>query len=238
MRKGGKGERNSDMIMAYLEIEEIQDNYEVWAPYCYRGIMGFVDLVVETDSELSLFKFRKSASDMSEAIKGLKLEQKFFLLDRGSQSKTVRSYLVIADDERNRGLVLSKKKLLEGQPCEILFLNEKKERVESLFTLMEMVPRLFRAKGMRLEEGTLNEIMRRPNHEEVREAIMSLKDRPEVVTKKLVNRVVGYVREHGQPPEEVSSLGLLPEGRRMDVRQASPGKLEDEEKLKPKRWKD
>lgn len=206
-RKGSKEERrNNALVEAFIDIQDLRDNYEVWAPYFHGGVIGFADLVVETRSNVSLFKFRSDAENLEEPVKGLKLESKFLPEARNAGSKTVRSYLVFEDKERNRKSILSRLKLLENQPFEILLLDRERGCVESLFELREVAPRLFQTKGMRLEERALDDLVEKPNRAEIERAILDLDDPPGTVTKELVERVAGYMKRNGEPPEDLEAV--------------------------------
>ncbi|KXA99349.1 hypothetical protein AKJ41_05580 [candidate division MSBL1 archaeon SCGC-AAA259O05] len=212
-RKASKKEKkNTEMIRAFIDIQELRDNYEVWAPYFRRGVIGFADLVVENRSSISLFKFRHDAENLEKHVKSLKLENKFLPETRNARSKTVHPYLVLEDKEKNRKSILSQLKLLENQPFEILLLDRERSRVESPFELREIIPRLFRARGMRLEEKALDDLIEKQNCAEIERAILNLDDSPDTVTSELVEQVAGYMKRNDEPPEDLEAIEGSPEG--------------------------
>lgn len=205
---------NSDLIVSFLELWGFQENYEVWAPYHYQGILGFVDLVIEGKSEISLFKFARDTSNLEEDVKSLKLESQVFPKSRDSSPREVRSYLVLADSEENRRSIISSKKLLERQSFEILLLDQREKRLESIFELRYSVPRIFQTEGIDLEDEALDELICKPNHEELERALLDLDDPPHTITKDLVEEVDLYFKKNEQPPRDISSIrGPTQEGK-------------------------
>ena len=199
-------EKNSDLIKAFLELKGHPDNYEVWAPYAHRGIVGFIDLVIESRKEISVFKFTRDAKDIEEDVKGLKLETSVYPKSRNIDSKEIRPYLVVSDSRKNRDRILTNHRLLEDQPFEILMLNEERGQIEEIFGLKYSIPRLFQSEGLRLEEGALGEIISRPDHEDIEEAILNLDNPPESIDKEIINKVDRYLKRNETPPEDVSVL--------------------------------
>lgn len=205
-RVSKKEKKNTELIRTFIDMQDIRDNYEVWAPYFYHGVIGFADLVVETRSDISLFKFRRKAEKLEESVKSLKLENKFLPKARNAGSKRVHSYLVFADKEKNRQLILSQFQLLENQPFEILLLDRKRNRVESLFEMREIIPRLFQTRDMRLEEEALDDLVKKPNCAEIERAILNLDDSPDMVTSELVEQVDGYMKRYDEPPGGLEAI--------------------------------
>lgn len=206
--------KNSDLIKSFLQLQGHPENYEVWAPYVYHGIIGFVDLVIESRSEISLFKFARDSKSIEEDVKGLKLESSIYPKSRSVASKDVNSYLVIADNRKNRKMVLSQKRLLEEQPLEILFLNEEEGRIESIFELRYDTPRLFQAESLRIEDKALNDLISRPDHSRIERALLNLEDSPEVITKGLVQKTSRYLKRNDESPDDISSLKGTSRNRR------------------------
>ncbi len=215
---------NSDLIKSFIKLQEQPESYEVWVPYFHHGIVGFIDLVIENESEVSLFKFIKEGKKIEKAVKSLKLESSVFPESRNITSKEMHTYLVVEDGEKNRKSVLSQEKLLQDQPFDILFLDENKERIESIFELRDNLPRLFQTQDIRLEEGALEALITNPEHSQVERAILNLDDPPEVITRRFVKKIQRYMRKNNRPPKDVDTLREATEKREHKSYTASSGK--------------
>ncbi len=215
---------NSGLIKSFIQLQDQPENYEVWVPYFHHGIVGFIDLVIENESEVSLFKFIKDGKKIEKAVKSLKLECSVFPESRSITSKDIHAYLVIEDGEKNRKSVLSQEKLLQDQPFEILFLNRDKGSIESIFELRDNLPRLFQTKGIRLDEKALDALITNPNHSRVERAILNLENLPEVITKRFVKKIQRYMRKNNRPPKDVDTLKESVEKREHESYTASSGK--------------
>lgn len=203
--KGKFKGKNSDLIKAFIDVMGVRENYEVWAPYQYRGVLGFIDLVVEEDTKVSIFKFIRDASNLEEAVKNLKLEKKVYPKSRNVEKK-IQSLLVAADNDKNRELIISLDPLLREQSFEILLLNKDEESVESYFESKYSIRQLFKSENLRLEEDALEELTKRENHTKITEAILGLEDSPDTVNRKFVRKVASYLRRNDQVPDSVDSL--------------------------------
>lgn len=197
---------NSDLIESFIQLQDHPENYEVWVPYFHQGIVGFIDLVIENENEISLFKFSKKANNLEEDIKALKLEKSVFPKSRAITSKTIHSYLVLKDSEKNRETVLSKEDLIENQPLDLLFLDKGRKRIESVFELKDNIPRLFQTEDIRLEKNALKALSTNPNHSEIERAILELEDPPKAITKRFVRKIQRYMKLNKQPPKNVEKL--------------------------------
>ncbi|KXB07105.1 hypothetical protein AKJ51_01990 [candidate division MSBL1 archaeon SCGC-AAA382A20] len=199
-------EGNSDLIETFIEVQGRPENYEVWVPYSYHGIIGFIDLVVEGGTDISLFKFSKSAKNIEKLVKNFKLEIKIYPKSRNELSKNINSYLVFEDSKKNRKSIFSQEKLLEKQPFDIMFLNMEQEQIESLSELRDSLPRLFQTKKIRLEDEAIQELVTNPSHDQIESAILNLEDPPEVITKKFVRKTERYIERNNEFPHKTANL--------------------------------
>ncbi len=204
--RGKNEEENSDLIKTFINIQDLQESYEVWVPYSYRGITGFVDLVLDSENGVSIFKFVKNAKKLEQAAKSLKLEGLFYPKSQGLEEDEVDTYLVIKDNRRNRKAVFYQYTLLGNQPFEILFLNTTKETVESVAEMRENIPKLFQTKKMDLKKDALKKLISKPNHEEIERAILECKNPPYEVTEELVKSMDKYLKRNEKPPEDLTLL--------------------------------
>lgn len=215
---------NSDLIKSFIRLQDQPENYEVWVPYFHHGIVGFIDLVIENESEISLFKFVEDAKKIEKAVKSLKLESTVYPKSRDISSKEMHTYLVIEDGDKNRSSVLSQDDILQDQPFEILFINREKESIESIFELKDNLPRLFQTRNIRLEEDALDALVTNPNHSRVERAILNLDDPPEVITKRFVKKIQRYMRKNNRPPKDLDTLKKAIEKREHKSYTAGSGK--------------
>ncbi|KXB04791.1 hypothetical protein AKJ50_02015 [candidate division MSBL1 archaeon SCGC-AAA382A13] len=200
-------EENSDLIESFINLQDNADDYEIWVPYFYHGIVGFIDLVVEGGSEISLFKFTRNTKKIEKVVKSLKLEKSVYPKSRNVTSKkNIQSYLVIEDGRKNRKSILSQEELLRKQPFEILFLDKGRNRIESIFELRDSLPRLFQTRNIRLNDEALEELITNPNHLRVERAILNLEDPPDEITGELVKKTERYIKRNDEPPENTESL--------------------------------
>lgn len=199
-------ENNSELIESFIELQDQSENYEIWVPYFHQGIVGFIDLVIKNENETSLFKFIKKTKNIEEAIKSLKLEQSVYPKSQSTHSKTIHSYLVIEDREKNRKDILTREKLVKNQPFELLFLDRERKRIESIFELRDNLPRLFQTKNIRLEESALDTLTINPNHSEIERGLLNLEDPPQVITKRFVRKMQRYLKLNKKPPKNVEKL--------------------------------
>ncbi|KXA93139.1 hypothetical protein AKJ66_02725 [candidate division MSBL1 archaeon SCGC-AAA259E22] len=197
---------NSELIRSFINLKDNAENYEVWVPYSYHGILGFIDLIIEKGSEISIFKFARDAKNIEKIVKNFKLEITVYPKTRETSSKNIGSYLVFEDSKQNRRKVLSEKKLLEKQPFEIMFLNEEKNRIESIFKLRDSLPRLFQTRKIRLNEEALQELITNPNHNQIERAILNLEDPPETITRELVRETERYIERKDEFPSNTETL--------------------------------
>ncbi len=197
---------NSELIESFIELQDQSENYEIWVPYFHQGIVGFIDLVIKNENETSLFKFIKKTKNIEEAIKSLKLEQSVYPKSQSTHSKTIHSYLVIEDREKNRKDILTREKLVKNQPFELLFLDRERKRIESIFELRDNLPRLFQTKNIRLEESALDALTINPNHSEIERGLLNLEDPPQVITKRFVRKMQRYLKLNKKPPKNVEKL--------------------------------
>jgi len=197
---------NSELIESFIDLQDQSENYEIWVPYFHQGIVGFIDLVIKNENETSLFKFIKKTKNIEEAIKSLKLEHSVYPKSQSVPSKTLTSYLVIEDREKNRKDILSRKKLIENQPFELLFLDKKRKRIESIFELRDNLPRLFQTENIRLEESALDALAINPNHSQIERGILNLEDPPKIITKRFVRKMQRYLKLNKKPPKNVEKL--------------------------------
>lgn len=214
---------NSDLIKSFISLQDQPENYEVWVPYHHHGIVGFIDLVVKSESEISLFKFIKNAKKIEKAVKSLKLERTVFPKSRNITSKEIHTYLVVGDGEKNRKSVLSQERILQDQPFDILFLDRERGRVESIFELRDNLPRLFQTKNSRLEESALDALITNPDHSQVESAILKLDDPPEVITRRFIKKIQRYLRKNNRPPKDIDTLREATEKRKHESYTASSG---------------
>ncbi len=199
-------EDNSTLIKEFVKTQNLQDNYEVWVPFTYRGITGFVDLVIENDSSLSIFKFTKKAKKLKGVAKSLKLETLVYPKSRDKDFDEIQSYLVIADNRRNRKAVFYQYSLLGSQPFDIIFLDKGDGSIESISEMTENIPRLFQTQKMDLEKEALRNLISKPNHEEIERAILDSGDAPEIITGEMVKKVNNYLKKNDEPPENLVNL--------------------------------
>lgn len=183
---------------------ELKDNYEVWAPCKYRGMIVFIDLLVENGSRISLFEFSDRVKNIERSAKLVKLKTEIFSQEKSPESRSIRPYLVLKEGKKNRKTILQQKSLLEGQPFEVLFLGDGK--VESFFREKERISGLFRAKNAKLREEALHELMVRPNHAQIEAAISHLDNLPDKVGSRFIEQIDKYIKRNGAPPRTVSSL--------------------------------
>lgn len=203
--KGKFKGKNSDLIKTFIDAMEIRDNYEVWVPYQYRGVLGFIDLVTEENSRISLFKFLSDASDLEKAVKNLKLEKEVYPKSRGVE-KNIKSYLVVEDTDSNRKSIISLDPLLKEQSFEILLLNRDENSVESYFESKYSIRQLFKSENLHLEDDGLDELIKRENHGEITRAILEIDDPPKSVDRKFIRKVASYLKRNDQIPDSVDSL--------------------------------
>ncbi len=222
-------EKNSDLIKNFLELKGYPENYEVWAPYAHRGLVGFVDLIIKNRNEISLFKFTRDSKNIEKDVKSLKLESSVYPKSRNIDSKQIKSYLVVSDSRKNRNRILNSYRLLEDQPFGVLMLNKEKEKIEQIFDLKYSVPRVFQSEDLRLKDEALVEVISRPNHEEIEEAIFNLENPPEVIDKEIVKRVDSYLKKNESPPEDVSVLWGSVEEDRKPYARTNPRKTDVKE---------
>ncbi len=204
--KANYEEENSDLVKSFIKIQDLQECYEVWAPYSYRGITGFVDLIIETGNGISIFKFLKNAKKLEQTVRSLKLEGMFYPKSQGLEEDNVDTYLVIQDNRRNRKAVFYQYTLLGNQPFEILFINATEETIESVAEMKENIPKLFQTRKKSLEKDALRKLISKPNHEKVERAILGCENSPEVVTEELVERMDKYLKRNETAPEDLTSL--------------------------------
>lgn len=196
---------NAEMIRAFLENSGVGSDYEVWAPYIYHGLIGFVDLVLIRKERTFLFEFLPKVKEMEKAVKNTKLKAKIFRKKK-EVTKTVDSYMVLEDKEENRKVVVQNDSMLENQPFGILFFDG--EKTVSYSGTKRRVPRLFQTRGVELERSALAYLIEKPNHEEIEEAILNLTELPETIDREFVKGVERYVKVKGVPPKDTSSLVL------------------------------
>lgn len=199
-------EGNSDLIKSFIELQDNPENYEAWVPYSHHGIVGFIDLVIERGSEISLFKFARNAKKLEKLIKNFKLEIIVYPKSSNITSKEISSYLVFEDSKKNRKKVLSHEKLLKQQPFDIMFLDEDKGRMESIFELRESLPRLFQTRKIRLDDEALDELITNPMHDKIERALINLEDPPEEISRKLVRKTERYIERNDEFPNKTENL--------------------------------
>lgn len=209
--------KNSDLIKSFLEIMGVRENYEVWAPYQYRGVLGFVDLVVKDKSKISIFKFVRDASKLEEAIKNLKLEREVYPKSEGTD-KTMESFLVVADSDSNRESILSLDPLLKEQYFEILILNKEDESIESYFESKYSIRQLLKSEDIRIDDEGLEELISRENHREITRAILKMDDPPESVDKEFIRKIANYIKINEKVPDSVDLLESQEERSRESYR--------------------
>ncbi len=212
--KGNTRAKNSGLIKSFIELKDFREDYEVWVPYIHRGIVGFIDLVIESEDEISIFKFVDEAKKIEDSVKGLKLESAIYPKTRDASSKNIESYLVISDNRKNRKTVLSKYSILGNQPFEILFLNEEEGYVESISELKDMLPRLFQTQEMKLDDGALKRLISKPNHSKIERAILNVEGSPKRITEELIEKMDRYVKRNDKLPEEFTSIENPTEGKK------------------------
>ncbi|KXA95063.1 hypothetical protein AKJ36_01610 [candidate division MSBL1 archaeon SCGC-AAA259I07] len=183
----------------------LKDGYEAWVPYAHRGLVGFVDLVVDKNGRKFLFEFLSGVKNMEKAVKNTKLKAKIYKKAE-SASGSIDSYLVLKDREPNRKAVVQNEEMLKTQPFGILFFDG--ERTVSYSGTKERVPRVFQTRGVELETSALNYLIGKPNHEKMEEAILNLEDLPETIDRDFVEKVERYIQVKGMPPEGASALEL------------------------------
>lgn len=199
--------KNSDLIKSFIELKNFRKDYEAWVPYIHHGIAGFIDLVIESKSEISIFKFVEKAKKIERAVKSLKLESTIYPKTREISSKKVKSYLILLDNRKNRKAVISQYSLLGNQPFKILFLDRENERIESISELKDTLPRLFKTKNMRLDDGALKKLISKPNHHEIEEAILKCGDSLNLITVDLIEKIDNYLKRNEEIPEDFISVG-------------------------------
>lgn len=204
--KGNARAKNSGLIKSFIELKDFREDYEVWVPYIHRGIVGFIDLVIESNEEISIFKFVDEAKKIENSVKSLKLERAIYPKARDASSKNIESYLVLSDSRKNRKIVLSKYSLLGNQPFEILFLNQEEGYVESISELKDMLPRIFQTKDMELDDGALKRLISKPNHTKIERAILNCDGSPKKITEDLIEKTDRYVKRNDKLPEEFTSI--------------------------------
>ncbi len=219
---------NSDLIKSFIEIQEDPENYEPWVPYSHQGIVGFIDLVIERPSEISLFKFSREAEKIEKIIKNFKLEIIVYPKSRNMASKEIKSYLVFEDSKKNRRKVLSQEKLLKKQPFDIMFLDKDRGRIESIFELRDSLPRLFQTRKIRLEPRALQELFTNPNHDQISRALINLEDPPDKITRKLVRKTERYIERNDEFPNRTENL----EREEKESRSGSYGRTARENDIK------
>lgn len=205
--KGQNEEQNSDLIKTFINTHDLHEGYAVWVPYSYRGITGFVDLVLDSENGASIFKFVKDAKKLEQAAKSLKLEGLFYPKFQGMGEDEVDTYLVIKDNSRNRKGVFYQYTLLGNQTFEILFLNHTEEKIESVTEMKKNIPKLFQTRKMKLENDALRKLISKPNHEKVERAILDCENLPDVVSEDLVDSMDKYLKRNETPPKDLTSLG-------------------------------
>ena len=211
--KKDKNKENEDLIRSFIDLLGLREDYEVWVPYNYRGILGFIDLVIDKEGDLSLFKFVHDAQSLEEAVKSLKLETAIYPKSRNTDSDDIDSYLIIEDSKKNRRITLSQERLLDNQPFEILLLDKNKKHIEAIYELKYTIPRQFKAKDITLSEKALDSLIEKPNHTEVEEAILNLDNPPKSVSEDFVRKTHTYVKRNDELPENLSSLKKETEGQ-------------------------
>lgn len=199
-------QKNSDLIKSFISIQDHPENYEVWVPYFHRGIVGFIDLIIDSGSEISIFKFAEKAKEIEKVVKSLKLESSVYPKSRNITSKDINPYLVIKDGEKNRKTILSQETLLSKQPFDLLFIDKERRRVESIFELRDSLPRLFQTRNIRLDDDALDYLITKPNHSRIESAIVGLEDPPDIITKEFLQKIERYLRKNEEPPEDTDSL--------------------------------
>lgn len=196
---------NIALIRSFIDNSEFGSDYEVWAPYIYRGLVGFVDLVVRRKKRTFLLEFLTGVEEMERTVKSIKLKTKIFKEKRGT-TQSINAHMVLEDKKANREAVIQNGALLEHQPFGILFFDG--ERTVSYSGTKERVPRLFQTRGVELEKDALEYLIGEPNHEEIERAVLNLEDPPETIDRKFVERVKRYIQVKGVPSEGTSSLVL------------------------------
>ncbi|KXA89904.1 hypothetical protein AKJ61_01835 [candidate division MSBL1 archaeon SCGC-AAA259B11] len=114
------------LIKSFIAFSELKDNYEVWTPCKCRGMIVFIDLLVENGSRISLFEFSDRVKNIERSAKMVKLKTEILSQEKSPKSRPIRSYLVLKEGKKNRKTVLQQEPLLEGQPFEVLFLGDGK----------------------------------------------------------------------------------------------------------------
>ncbi len=199
-------DKNSDLIRSFLKLKGHPENYEVWAPYIHRGLVGFIDLIIKNNSEISIFKFTRDSKDIEKDVKNLKLESSVYPKSQNTETKNIKSYLVIGDNRKNRQKIITNSRLLEGQTFEVLLLNEGKEEIEKIFELKYSIPRIFQSENLRLEDEALEELISRPNHKEIEKAIINLENPPEKIDKQIIEKMARYLKRNETPPEDFTDF--------------------------------
>lgn len=196
---------NSSLIKSFVGEMELGSHSQVWEPITYRGLIMFADLVVGGEEKTLLFEFLSKIEGIEKAVKKTKLKAKVFR-EKKDETESIDPYMVLEDTEKNRGIVIQNEPMLENQPFGILFFDG--EKTVSYSETKKRVPRLFQTRGVELERSALAYLIKKPNHDEIEEALLNLNDLPETIDREFVKQVERYIKVKGIPPEGASTLKL------------------------------
>ncbi len=198
--------KNKNLIKAFVECLKFEGNYEVWSPYYYHGVLGFIDLVVENPSNVAIFDFWRDSEKIEDAVKQIKIETKFYSKERDLESENLNPYIVFEDNKDNRKTLMEEEKLIKEQPFSVILFNPEEGSIETPFGLRKTIKRLFHVKNIHPDEEALDYLVEIPDHEKIEEAVMNIENPPKIINKDFIGKVALYLKRNNEPPKSTSSL--------------------------------
>lgn len=209
-----KKDDSSELIKSFIKALEKNKNlsegdYEVWEPFFYRGILGFVDLIIENEEGIGIFSFVREFRNVSDIIKEIKIQRKFIGEERGKSSSDVEANLVIEDISANIENMLENEKLLLGSNINILIISCDKDEIKSLNLEKERIKGLFRSKNIRVKEENVEKIIKLPaDSERIAEGVINLKKKNDLekLSHENLSDISSYVSENKSLPESLAEI--------------------------------